>query len=290
MVLRMFEELGMPILHIGKCEDCSMSYFWETIPTKAYFSSCTDEQTNVTDFADCNDTPLYPVDVWLYDHRTRATINNEDFAVVFPDQAVLNGQYVEWVIGGGKITPSHAVEILKDVGPAVAGFSRLHDETLCISDLDVTSKEYRQSGSDVRGAGAGEYSCYNSEYHNTKYFQGCEFGGDDAELQTDTNPGACYDVGIHQCSCQPGRCSPELCAANDGIWTAECTDHCMECGSDAVDPAPPPADDTDANKPPVTTSVGDMSAEDEGISASATVLHVSTFAISVCTFIIAGCI
>lgn len=37
MVLRMFEELGMPILHTGKCEDCSMSYYWETIPSESFF-------------------------------------------------------------------------------------------------------------------------------------------------------------------------------------------------------------------------------------------------------------
>merc|ERR1719413_183978 len=146
IVLRMFEELGMPILHVGKCEECSQSYFWETIPSESYFSSC----ENSTDFGDCNDDTLYPVDVWLYDHRTRPIITNEDFAVVFPDMAVLNGQYVEWPIGGRKITPRHAIEILSAVGPSIANAERLHGETSCIADLDVTGKAHRQSGEGVK--------------------------------------------------------------------------------------------------------------------------------------------
>jgi hypothetical protein len=296
MVLRMFEELGMPILHIGKCEDCSLSYFWETIPTDSYFSSCSEEQINANNYADCNEDPLYPVDVWLYDHRTRATIFNEDFSVVFPDKAVLAGQAVEWPIGGRKITPAHAAEILNSVGPSIAGFDRLHDETACIADIDVTSDAHRQSGSGVKGAGAGEYACYSPEYHNSKYFQGCGFGGDDADEKDVANPGACYDMGIHQCGCQPTRCNAELCAAADGVWTAECADHCKECAADAVVVEPeesseepetkePPSTTNEespktAAKPPASTSSDSAMAEDEGSFASATVLHVSTIAIS----------
>jgi hypothetical protein len=241
MVLRMFEELGMPILHIGKCEDCSLSYFWETIPTDSYFSSCSEEQINATDYADCNEDPLYPVDVWLYDHRTRATIANEDFSVVFPDKAVLAGQAVEWPIGGRKITPAHAAEILNSVGPLIAGFDRLHEETACVFDIDVTSVAHRQSGIGGIGAGAGEYVCHRPENHNSKYFQACA--------------GACYDTEIRKCGCEPTRCNAVLCAAADGIWTAECPNHCEECDTDAVvvdTPAPAsrptsaPVADTDA--------------------------------------------
>jgi len=228
MVLRMFEELGMPILHVGKCEDCSLSYFWETIPSESYFASC----DNTTDFADCNEDPLYSVDVWLYDHRTKGVINNEDFAVVFPDMAVLMGQFVEWPIGGRKITPRHAIEVLKNVGPYVANAERLHVETPCVPDLDVSGEAHRQSGSGVKGAGAGEYACYNTDYHNSKYFQGCS----SAEVATDANPGACYDMVAHQCGCESDRCSAEKCGAAGGIWSADCPDHCKECGEEVANP------------------------------------------------------
>ena len=249
MVLRMFEELGMPILHIGKCEDCSLNYFWESIPTESYFASCTDEQINATDFESCNTDTLYPVDVWLYDHRVRDTINNEDFAVVFPDRAILNGQYVEWPIGGRKLTPRHAIEILNSVGPVVAGADRIHDETVCVAGVDVTSTEHRQSGNGkTKGAGAGEYACYNTDYHNTKYFQGCS-----TEKETgDSNiSGACYDMTAHQCSCDPGSCNAELCKAQNGIWSAQCPNHCSsECQSNGG------GDDTNAQD--TTTSPVDI--------------------------------
>lgn len=220
----------MPILHTGKCEDCSMSYYWETIPSESYFASCTEAQRNATEFIDCNDNPLYPVDVWLYDHRTRATINNEDFAIVFPDKAILEGQFVEWPIGGRKITPSHAVEILSAVGPSLAGFNRLHPETGCVAEVDVSSHGHRQSGEGIKGAGAGNYACYNTDYHNSKYFYGCSTTEEGAA----GNPGACYDMVAHECGCDADRCSAELCAAASGIWTAECPDHCTECDESAA--------------------------------------------------------
>jgi len=239
MVLRMFEELGMPILHIGKCDDeeCALNYFWESIPTEKYFASCTEEQTNATDFESCNTNPLYPVDVWLYDHRVRDTITNEDFAVVFPDLAVQQKQFVEWPIGGRKLTPQHAIEILNAVGPFVAGANRIHEETGCVANVDVTGKEHRQSGKNAtKGAGAGEYACYNTDYHNTKYFQGCTDSSSTSTQETEdsdnkTPTGACYDMTVHQCSCDPGSCNAELCKAQDGIWTAECPNHCStsEC-------------------------------------------------------------
>lgn len=234
MVLRMFEELGMPILHTGKCEECSQSYFWETIPSESYFTSC----ENTTDFTDCNNDPLYPVDVWLYDHRTRGTINNEDFAIVFPDKAVLSQQFLEWPIGGRKITPSHAAEILNSVGPALASFDRLHDETICIPDLDVSGESHRQSGAGVKGAGAGEYACYDTAYHNTKYHQGCSSGEEEEEPAAGPPSGACYDImDTHTCGCESNMCNPELCVAFGGVWSDKCPDHCTECaGGGAVAP------------------------------------------------------
>merc|ERR1719476_1169634 len=61
-VLRMFEELGMPILHIGKCMDagnCAGNYFWEYVSLNTYFQSCPEGAENVQ--ASCNDNPYYPV-------------------------------------------------------------------------------------------------------------------------------------------------------------------------------------------------------------------------------------
>lgn len=231
----MFEELGMPILHIGACEDCSIDYFWETVPTTSYFASCSEEQRNASKFEECNEEPLYPVDIWLYDHRTRGLINNEDFPLSFPDKAIQKGQFVEWPIGGRKITPAHAVEILNSVGPSLSGSERLHAETACVADVDVTSDEHRQSGKGIKGAGAGGYACFDNTVV-TKYLKGCSAGGEDEpEAPPAVVSGACYDMGSHTCGCGPNECNAELCAASSGIWSDRCPDHCKECGAEVTE-------------------------------------------------------
>merc|ERR1711957_898339 len=86
------------------------------------------------------------------------------------------------------------------------------------------------SGTGIKGAGAGEYACYSPVYHNSKYFQGCGSGNnDDANF---AGSGACYDMGAHECVCG-AKCNAELCVAAEGIWSAECPDHCTECNAEA---------------------------------------------------------
>lgn len=175
MVLRMFEELGMPILHVGKCKDagnCSGNYFWEYVPIETYFQSCVG---NIT--ASCNSNTFYPVDFWLYDHRTTLTLTNPDFSLGFPDKAIINGQMGYWPIGGRLLSPSDAAEILNIVGPQVAGADRIRPMTECTPDLDVTGEDHRKSG-----LAGGEYACYNeAKFHNTKYFKTCNFPIDPIE-------------------------------------------------------------------------------------------------------------
>jgi len=180
MVLRMFEELGMPIMHVGGCTNettCKYEYFWEYIPIDEYFNSC-EEGQNLTD---CNANTLYPVDFWLYDHRTTLTVQNEDFATAFPDQAILKKQYASWPIGGRLITPDHASRILDTVGKAMEGAERIYDATACVPDVDVVSLTHRQSHA-LGGLPGGSYACYGSgEYHNTDYYKGCSDSEADKE-------------------------------------------------------------------------------------------------------------
>ena len=115
------------------------------------------------------------MDVWIYDHRVRASVWSDEFAANdFPDKALLARQYAEWPLGGRKITPRHAIEILESVGPVLANATRLHQQTACIPNLDVSSNIFRRSGADPsRGAGAGRYACFNRKFHNQKYFRTC---------------------------------------------------------------------------------------------------------------------
>jgi len=166
MVLRMFEELGMPIMHNGACLNttvCSQNYFWEYVPIGEYFQSC--DADNIT--ASCNNNPLYPVDVWLYDHRTTLSVTNPDFAVAFPDKAIISKQYAFWPIGGRIVTPHHAAKILNIVGSDISSFERIHSATDCKLDVDVSSTAHKTTGLDP-----GEYACFNPSYHNTRYFEG----------------------------------------------------------------------------------------------------------------------
>lgn len=174
MVLRMFEELGMPIMHPGTClknGDCSGSYYWEYIGLDAYFTSC--KNFTIDDQA-CLTSTLYPVDVWLYDHRTDGYIREGDFASVFPDKAVQEKQLIEWPIGGGKFTPVHAKKILDNVGPQMSAAKRLHPETSC-TPADVASDSHRTTHSDIvsQGLGGGNYACYDEMVHNPKYAELC---------------------------------------------------------------------------------------------------------------------
>lgn len=163
MVLRMFEELGMPILHPGSCSaaNCTQNYFWEWIPTKELFPACAGQSLTL----ECAASPLYPVDFWLYDHRTTLTFVGSEFAQAFPDKAVVQGQHAYWPIGGGIISYRHAAEILSLVAPRLAAAERLHVATSC-TPADVSSVEHA-----IDGLQPGQFSCYDESVHRLEYFQ-----------------------------------------------------------------------------------------------------------------------
>jgi len=183
MVLRMVEELGMPIMHVGSCSNktiCPNDYFWEWLPIQEYFTDCEEGVYSES----CNTNTLYPVDFWLYDHRTTMTVANEDFTLGFPDKALIAGQMDFWPIGGRLVTPHHAANILDILGPSLLTADRLYPETEC-TPADVTSVAHRTSG-----LAGGAYACYDTtEFHNSKYFARCEDlsgDGDDIEVMSES--------------------------------------------------------------------------------------------------------
>jgi len=166
MVLRMLEELGMPLLHVGACTNtttCPFNYFWEWLPIDEYFTECPTEEVSTN----CNAKTLYPVDFWLYDHRTTLSITNEDFALGFPDRAIIAKQYDYWPIGGRLVTPHHAANILDQLGPSLVAAERLNPKTEC-TPADVSAIGHRMDGLE-----GGEYACYDVEQHNDLYFENC---------------------------------------------------------------------------------------------------------------------
>jgi len=164
-VLRMLEELGLPLLHVecdnpnSETDECPFDgYYWETVSTGRYFGSCSEGQ----EYSTCNENVLYPVDFWLYDHRTTQFVTNPDFAIAFPDKAIQASQIAYWPIGNA-ISHRHATEILTLVGDALATAQRQHDPTDC-QVADVSGVAHR-----VAGLKGGQYACYYEEYHRKEY-------------------------------------------------------------------------------------------------------------------------
>ena len=91
---------------------------------------------------------------------------SKDFATLFPDKAVLEGQIAYWPIGGGSLSYRHAAEILNIIAPALAKTKRLYDGTQCVSNVDVSGIAHRTVG--LQG---GEYACYDERFHRQEYLQ-----------------------------------------------------------------------------------------------------------------------
>ena len=95
------------------------------------------------------------------------------------------------------------------------------------------------------------------------------------------NPGACYDMGSHQCGCG-ATCNAELCAAAGNVWSAQCPNHCKECNPEATKPddekPPAPAPTVEMEKP--TPTVEEEKQDMAGSSASVNVMHSLAVAIS----------
>jgi len=84
---------------------------------------------------------------------------------------------------------------------------------------------------EVCGTSSGDYSHSDPELDSSHDLS-------NADTDADNNVGACYDMTIHKCSCDPGSCTAESCnAKQDHIWTDTCPDHCdpSECTEDGDD-------------------------------------------------------
>jgi len=164
VVLRMFEELGMPIMHPGGlCKDedgepCYHSYFWESVPRDSYFSDCDPSS------GDCVDKMLYNVDMVLYDHRLTVKLQNATNIDRLGDPALKQGQMAYWPIGGRPHTYRHATEILNLVTPELKKAKRIHSRSDCTKNIDVSSTEHRETS-----LMKGQYACFNPEFHNEDY-------------------------------------------------------------------------------------------------------------------------
>lgn len=144
-VLLMLEELGMPLLHVeGGSEQMLTADYSKGLMFASDLHSSVDP------------TRKYPVDFWLYDVRVTLDFTSSAFATAWPHAAVVANQGGYWPSGGHVHSYLHAVEILTQVGNALAGAVRLHPATECtpITGGAVDGQVHRTDG-----LIAGQYAC-----------------------------------------------------------------------------------------------------------------------------------
>jgi hypothetical protein len=150
--LKLLEELGMQILHIGDMPDynahmapdnlkpCSMGV-WKT-----HADACTAPDG------------YYPVDFFLYDDRTTLDVTSATFAEKWPHPAVVAGQMAPWSNGGqGVYSYEHATEMLTMIGAKLKDATKVDSTTTTCTDVEVISSQVHRSD----GLSVTEYACYN---------------------------------------------------------------------------------------------------------------------------------
>jgi len=127
--MKMFEELGMQILH----EDGTYGSWGKN--------------WSATDFP-------YPVDFWLYDSRVGLDFTSDAFSTAWPHPALVADQYAGWPNNGLVHSYTHATTLLKSVGEALGKAQRIAPATTCTEVADIHDANYR-----VNGIATGEYAC-----------------------------------------------------------------------------------------------------------------------------------
>jgi hypothetical protein len=175
--LRTLEELGMPVVHPGYCigKPCNSGIYgpdYETINATGWFVNCKQGQ----EYSSCNDETLYNVDLWLVGGREVATLElgQDSFESLFPDKAVLAGQFTHIPLNDGTISYHNIARFLKDMADVLEAAQPLHStaNNLPCSDVDVTSNEHISAGNvlDFSTVQPRQTACFNEAFLQTSYF------------------------------------------------------------------------------------------------------------------------
>jgi len=175
-VPRTLEELGMPILHHD-----DGSQIIEEISTRVtgneFFPDC--EAWKLTE--DCNGTPLYPVDFWLFDSRSYLNVIDNEAVLkeLFPDKAILAGQHWHYARNDGPLSYHAIFRMLDEMTRRVSEAQRMHAKTDC-TPIDPRTAVTAQIGG---GLDRNEYICYNEDLIQSKYLQNCAASEESADVE-----------------------------------------------------------------------------------------------------------
>jgi hypothetical protein len=167
---RTMEEIGLPILWPGLCQEeiCKsmgeLPAAYELVPAKLYFPDCPEGQIE----ASCGKNTLYKADFLLLEGFGYQQLedNPEAFKKLFPDPALLAGQFIAFPFDAHVFSHRSLAGWLEVLTERIQNAKRLHDPTPC-SEAHVTSLQHINY-KDLE-LGGGEYACWNPQYHNSEY-------------------------------------------------------------------------------------------------------------------------
>jgi hypothetical protein len=167
---RTMEEIGLPILWPGLCQEeiCKslgeLPAAYELVPAKFYFPDCPDGQIE----ASCGKNTLYKADFLLLEGFGYQQLEDdpEAFTNLFPDPALLAGQYIAFPFDAHVFSHRSLAGWLEVLTERIQKAKRIHEATPC-SEAHVTSLPHLNY-KDAE-LGGGEYACWNPQYHNSEY-------------------------------------------------------------------------------------------------------------------------
>ena len=164
------EELGLPIVWPGACDDPSCQAFgpvpqsYEVITPAQYFPNCSPGNIN----AECGEDPLYKVDFFLFEGYGMKQMLDDHalFDSVFPDKALLARQYMAFPFDNIVFSHKALAGWMDHFTAKIYESKRLHDPTDC-TPIYVTSNNHIAFDDTVPPPGS--FACFNEEVHNHEY-------------------------------------------------------------------------------------------------------------------------
>ncbi|KAG7341345.1 hypothetical protein IV203_023296 [Nitzschia inconspicua] len=204
-VPRTLEELGMPLLHAASYENNEYGYIY----SDEYFPDCTPGFVNDT----CNGNTYFPVDFWLIDSRSFILID-DNFKLIFPDRAMLAGQYWSYPRNDGSISYVMIESLLNEYRTRLGSAVKLQDSTGTCTPADPKATAHLVADG-TGGLGLNEFICYDEAAIQQEYLQ-CPTVAPVPPVSTPTSP-------TPPTANPPVPTSPNTSASSDAIMVSTIT-------------------------------------------------------------------
>ena len=159
------------MIHFGLCDHqfCDLAGGGtEAYPRSFWFSDCIGQ-----DLAVCTSrNTAYPVDFWLIDTPTYPTSQDQDVIRLFPDKAMEADQVAYFPLNFGSLSPRALASYLNYVTGKLNQATRVHAETACTPNVDVTSDSHTNWASG--GLQGGQFACYDADFLQSLYLDECD--------------------------------------------------------------------------------------------------------------------